>query len=318
MYRFFILAVVLASLTGCKGKKAERFQALPFPEVIVPEMLQEPQDRMDYMAEHWWDRFADVDRKSRCDSAFVNGVSKAEVEQKFANWTRVLSMVDFRVAEKSIKGLYSKVYACEKKDTSSNVFEQMSEIVERYLYDPNSPMRNEDHYAVYADCLANSDFVEPLMREKFAREVKLASLNRTGTKAADFRFTDSKGRMYTLYGIEAKLTLLFFSNPGCTACKEIIDVLDKDPIISELIQNGTMAVLNIYIDEDIQDWLSYMPIYPKNWYNGFDPEHILRTNSIYNVRAIPSLYLLDEQKKVIMKDPPQEYVFEWLVNYVRH
>ena len=38
----------------------------------------------------------------------------------------------------------------------------------------------------------------------------------------------------------------------CTACKEIIDVLNNDPVISGLIAVGTMAVLNIYIDEDLE------------------------------------------------------------------
>jgi hypothetical protein len=187
--------------------------------------------------------------------------------------------------------------------------------VGKYLYDPNSPLRNEDHYAFYAARLAKSDLVEPVIREKYAREVRLAALNRTGTKAADFRFTDKRGRTYTLYGINSELTLLFFSNPGCGACKEIIDVLNNDPVISKLIADGTMKVLNIYIDEDLEAWRSYMPIYPETWYNGFDPDLVIRGETLYNVRAIPSLYLLDREKTVIMKDAPEARLFDWLSRY---
>ena len=73
-----------------------------------------------------------------------------------------------------------------------------------------------------------------------------------------------------------------------------------------------MAVLNIYIDEDLEEWRSYMTVYPEHWYNGFDPDMVIRGENLYNVRAIPSLYLLDRNKTVIMKDAPEARVFEWL------
>ena len=53
---------------------------------------------------------------------------------------------------------------------------------------------------------------------------------------------------------------------------EIINVLKGEPAISGMIADGTLAVLNIYIDEDLQGWRDYMPVYPEQWYNGFDPD----------------------------------------------
>lgn len=301
-------------VVGCGGnrKKAESFKALPFPDAVIPAMVEEPAARAEYMALHWWDGITEPSRGYPCDTVLVSGVRKGDVEQKFANWTNVLGMVDMKVAGKALGRLYDRSYACEKKDTSSNVFETFKELVGKYLYDPNSPLRNEDHYAFYASKLAESDLVEPVMREKYAREVRLAALNRVGTKAADFRFADKRGRLFSLYGIDAELTLLFFSNPGCTACKEIIDILNNDPVISGLIAEGTLKVLNIYIDEDLEAWRSYMPIYPETWYNGFDPDLVIRGETLYNVRAIPSLYLLDRDKNVIMKDAPEARLFDWL------
>ena len=81
-----------------------------------------------------------------------------------------------------------------------------------------------------------------------------------------------------------------------------------------MISQGRLAVLNIYIDEDLQAWREYMPIYPEEWYNGFDPDLVIRTDNLYNVRAIPSLYLLDSDKRVIMKDAPENKVFNYLNN----
>ena len=116
----------------------------------------------------------------------------------------------------------------------------------------------------------------------------------------------------TLHGIKAPLTLLFFSNPGCNACMDIINVLKGEPAISDMIASGRLAVLNIYIDEDLQGWRDYMPVYPEEWYNGFDPDLVIRGETLYNVRAIPSLYLLDRDKTVIMKDAPETRIFDYL------
>lgn len=310
--KLFIAASVMI-LSGCGGNKtAERFKALPFPDVIPPAVMDNPQEIAGYMALHWWDGITDPSRSYPCDSTMVSGVSVGDIEQKMANWTNVLGMVGLPVVEKAMSRLYDRAVACEKKDTASNVFEKFTELVDKYFYDPNSPLRNEDHYSFYAARLAKSSLIEPVMQEKYARQVRLAALNRTGTPATDFRFADKRGRMHSLYGIKSELTLLFFSNPGCAACKEIIDVLNNDPVISQLIADGTMTVLNIYIDEDLEAWRSYMPIYPENWYNGFDPDLVIRGEELYNVRAIPSLYLLDKDKVVIMKDAPEARVFDYL------
>ena len=313
MLKRILLSASLLILAGCGGnKKAEQFAALPFPDINPPAMMDSPQDRAEYLVLHWWDGITDPSRSYHCDTVLVSGVKKDDVEQKMANWTNMLSMVELSVAGKAVERLYERAAACESKDTASNVFETFTGLVDKYLYDPNSPLRNEDFYAFYASRLSKSSLVEDAMKEKYARDVRLASLNRVGTKASDFRFSDKYGRIRNLYGIKADLTLLFFSNPGCTACKDIIDVLNNDEVISRLIEDGTMAVLNIYIDEDLDAWRSYMPIYPEKWYNGFDPDLVLRGETVYNVRAIPSLYLLDNEYKVIMKDAPEARLFDYL------
>ena len=308
-----IIFLSMALAVGCGGnKKAEQFAALPFPDINPPAVMDNPQDMAEYLAVHWWDGITDPARSYPCDSTMVSGVRIGDIEQKMANWTNILTMVEVSVIEKSMSRLYERAAACERRDSSSNVFEKFTELVDKYFYDPNSPLRNEDHYAFYAARLAKSGLIEPVMQEKYARQVRLAALNRVGTQATDFRFADKRGRMYSLYGVKSQLTLLFFSNPGCKACKEIIDVLNNDPVISRLIADGIMAVLNIYIDEDLDAWRSYMPIYPDSWYNGFDPDLVIRGEELYNVRAIPSLYLLDKDKVVIMKDAPESRVFDYL------
>ena len=310
-----IICTAAALAAGCaNNRKAEQFTALPFPTPVPPAMMEDAQDRAEFMALRWFDQLTDPSREYPCDTVLISGVKKEDVEQAFANWTNILDMVGLDYARKSVSHLYDRAVACERKDTSSNIFETFTDLMVKYLYDPNSPLRNEDYYSAYSERLSKCEYIDPVMQEKYARETSLSALNRVGTKATDFRFTDKRGRTYTLYGIKSELILLFFSNPGCHACKEIIDVLNNDPKISSLISEGVMKVLNIYIDEDLQAWQSYMPIYPETWYNGFDPDLLIRGESLYNVRAIPSLYLLDRDKIVLMKDAPESRLFEYLTN----
>lgn len=308
------MAAVSAVLivAGCGQRKAEQFQALPFPDVLPPAMMEDPQDRAEYMAQNMWNSLTDPSRTYPCDSLLVSGVRRTDVEQKFANWTQVLGMSSRPVAEKSVSRLYDRALACEKKDTSSNVFETFASLVDKYLFDPNSPLRDEDLYGAYASRLAAYEGYTEVQKEKYARDARLCALNKVGSKATDFRFADRRGKIRTLYGVEAPYTLLFFSNPGCEACMSIINVLKEDPQISGMISSGRLKVLNIYIDEDLDAWRSYMPVYPDEWYNGFDPDFVIRNEALYNVRAIPSLYLLDSDKTVLLKDAPENRMFEYL------
>ena len=312
--RIFIITLVAVIAAGCgQNRKAEQFQALPFPDVFPPAMMEDTQDRMDFMALNTWNRLVDPSREYPSDSTLVSGVRKGDVEQKFATWVQVLDMSGLRTAQKAVNKLYDAALACEKANSSSNVFETFTELIEKYFFDPNSPYRNEDYYGFYAERLMTYSGLSEEMKGKYARDARLCALNRVGTKATDFRFADRRGKMHSLYGVKAPYTLLFFSNPGCEACMSIINVLKGEPRISELIESGQLAVLNIYIDEDLEAWRSYMPIYPDEWYNGFDPDFVIRNEELYNVRAIPSLYLLDAEKTVLLKDAPENKLFDYLV-----
>ncbi len=310
----FILAVLLLA-AGCRERKAEQFTALPFPDVQLPSMISGQQEALEYMAVNYWNGMTDPSRSYPSDSVLVSGVCRVDVEQKFADWTSIMEHAGQKIWSKAVGNLYGRAFACEKKDSSSQVFETFADLFQKYYYNPNSPMRNEDVYYHFVSRYASYEGLSDVLKGKYEREARLCALNSIGTKAADFRFTDRRGNTRNLYDIKAEQTLLFFSNPGCEACMNIINVLREDPVISSMVASGRLAVVNIYIDEDIQTWRSYMPVYPEEWYNGFDPDMILRSNEIYAIRAIPSLYLLDSEKRVIMKDAPEERLFRYLSSY---
>jgi len=314
-----IICIALAAVLSfsCGNNQPSEDASLPvrkFPEIEIPGMYQN-QDNSDlaksYYIQHYWDKLADTTGQWRCDSMFVAGVAKDELEQAFSNYVWAASSLPIDEGCRYMSSFYRQMSNIRGY---GNVYPRMMEIAERYLYDPNSPVRNEDLWQPLAAALAADPATSEDLRFSYEYQAKMCMLNRIGSKAADVRFCDKKGRVRNLYSIEAEFTILFFSNPGCHACKDIIENLKNMPKVDDMITDGFLAVVNVYIDEDITAWYDYMPYYPENWYNGYDPNYVIRTEQTYDVRAIPSLYLLDRNKVVIGKDIPEGVLFNFLDN----
>lgn len=311
------LAVMVVSCGRKPGNNAgsEAAKAVAskeFPQVEIPMMLDDNTERVDYYITHFWDAYLDTAFTGLCDSSHVKGVSSYDLEGKFGEYSTILWQTDLETATNSVASMFKMAEANQRADTSSNVLENFTFLADKYLYNPNSPVRNEDLYYPFVEGLSKSEFTDPGLREAYAYDARMCSLNRTGTPAANFKFTDSKGHIRDLYSIKADYLLLFFVNPGCSACREIIDEITADPDISSMTESGELAVVDIYIDDEIDKWKEYVPNYPESWISGYDHLYKIRTNVLYNVRAIPSIYLLDKDKKVLFKDSSESIIFGFL------
>lgn len=217
-------------------------------------------------------------------------------------------------AQAKVSEFFDGIEAQQASDTSSLTYLQVTEWVSKYLYDPNSPVRDEDIYLPFVRKMAASRFTSEDRRPGYQYQAEMCALNRYGTVAADFSYRDIHGVDHRMSDIKADCLIMLFSNPGCHSCKEIVDAICGFEGIDEKMASGRVAVLNIYIDEDIEAWKAYQDEYPDNWINGYDPEYIIREDVIYNVRAIPSIYVLDSGKRVLMKDVPLEKLLLFLNN----
>ena len=317
MRKYWIfLSLFLLAACGQRGGKAVSGtpSTREFPQVEIPSMYSDPAERAAYAAGRFWDRFTDTTKLYACDSVTVNGVPMDALESQMGLFATLVGQMPLEEGGKALARLYDRAEAFERKYPDSNVFEQLSRWTKHYFYDPNSPVRNEDLYWYYVDRLGRSDLIDNGYRMGYEWEARMCRLNRVGTPAADFSFTDTRGRVRTLYGIKAEYTVLIFGNPGCKACREIMEAMESTPEVADLISSGRLQVVDVYIDQEIDDWKDHIPDYPKTWINGYDHAYAIRTDLIYNVRGIPSIYLLDKDKTVLMKDAPQEQVLGALEN----
>lgn len=132
-----------------------------------------------------------------------------------------------------------------------------------------------------------------------------------GTRAANFTYTLASGAKGTLYQVSTDYTLLFINNPGCHACAETIDLLKADSGINRLLKAGKLTVLSFYPDEELDEWRKHQNDFPSEWINGYDSDFLVKTKNVYDLKAIPTLYLLDRNKIVILKDAPLQAIDAW-------
>lgn len=309
---FILASAAVLSACAARASKAVIRQERSFPMIAVPSTITDIPSRIEYTTEHFWDRFLSLDTTFVCDSVLVNGITQAELEQAMGNWAYIAGMAPVSSGRNGAEALYHKLESFSQAFSDTVVASSVIPLVEKYLYDPNSPVRNEDVYQRFADLLSRSSLVDEGRRMTYAYDAGMAALNSVGTPAADFRFTDTEGRIRSLYGIKADYLLLIFGNPGCGACKELMDAISSDGHISSLIASGRLKVADIYIDNEVDDWKSHINEYPAAWINGYDHLFSIRTDRTYHIRAIPSMYLLDASKKVILKDANQEVVLSRL------
>ena len=296
---FSIFLLFFLLLLGCTSSDANAKQQnqskRSFPFVDVPLMINEETAQIKYLRIHFWDKF------DFSDESWLK--EEDELKRAMFAYLNILS-IDF-AKETSIESLKQTL---QKSSVSPAMELFFTESLYSFLADPNSPLRNEDLQLVLLDFVLaseNSNDVD-LSRATFDRELLMK--NRPGTPAADFSFTLENGRSQRLYSVNAYKIILMFYNPDCDACAYTIDYLKNSAEVKKLIAENKLKILAIYPDKDLTAWEKYKQHIPSEWINGYDKDQKLEKELLYDLKAIPTLYLLDSDKKVLLKDAPVEAI----------
>ena len=288
---FCLLALCcLAGACGSGNEKKQTTASKNFQMIEVPSILDNPDDRAAYIGKNYWRNF---------DFTDTSLIGKPEItEQAFADYVNIIEHMNAATAAASVKTTLSKAEA----DTA--MYAHFLDLFEKYLYDPNSPMRNEPLYITVLRVAIGSPKTSEAEKTRMRYRLDLAQRNRPEMPATDFAYTLASGKTGTLYDIDAEYLILFFNNPGCHACQETIDQINDSETVRKMIGDKRLKVLSMYPDEDMKAWKEYLPTLPTHWLNGYDASQQIKNEELYDLRAIPTLYLIDRKKFVILKDAP--------------
>ena len=117
-------------------------------------MITQPEERMVWLGQHFWDRFTAVDSLYYCDSVTVNGVPLEKLEQQMGAFASLLQEMPLPQGEKAMEQFYGRLEAFQLARPSGNVLPQTVALATRYFYDPNSPLRSEDLYLPFVTRLS--------------------------------------------------------------------------------------------------------------------------------------------------------------------
>lgn len=305
MYRTLVLILAAVGLAACGGRAPRRPAATTaetpavFLPAIAPAALA-PEERVEWLRWHYWDNF------DFADTAFLARADTLQLFEAYARYVQLLFSVPTDGAPMDS--------LMRRAAVSRPMLDYFAMLADRVLGDPNSPLRNDEFYIPVLRAQLSSPWYDEYERLAPEYRLSLASQNRIGQPANDFRYTLASGATGSLYGLRAEYVLLFINNPGCPMCREIREAISASPMLTELIEHGRLRVLALYPDENLDEWRAYREQIPASWINAYDDGCVLREKGLYDLSAIPSLYLLDAQKRVLVKDATDVALVEEVID----
>lgn len=141
----------------------------------------------------------------------------------------------------------------------------------------------------------------PLVGLGVASAVYNTRISQVERKAPDFTLQDTAGNNISLSDFKGKYVLLNFWASWCKDCrienKNLVKVYEK-------YKNENLAVLSVSLDFDKEDWKKTIAVDGLAW-----PNHVSDLQKwkspvakLYNVRSIPSVFLIDKQGNIIAED----------------
>ena len=318
---FFVTVEGLFVLSGCNSgnRKDLPYQTNIFPHVKVPlSISSDKRMTAEFTARHYWDEFLSEDRLLRLkpDTSTILGISPQIFEESFSGYVSLIENVDDTIAKNSMTRLVDRAVKMAE-DGYPMFFSHIMQNGEKYLFDAHSPMLDDELYLPILDGIERCKVIPENVKQSFRYQQDICGKNRVGTTAADFRYTSQRGTS-NMHSIKAEYLLIFFNDPDCPNCRQALEVMKKSDVILNMVGMGVMKVLAVSPGGKSELWSERRADFPMDWIYAYDPVGELNQGTIYTLRTSPSIYLLDENKNVIIKDASLPHCLRVLTSISEH
>lgn len=281
---------------------------LPLP--AIPASLRTPHERASYLLAHFWDGMSFADTLRSRNPGFM--------EQNLVNY---LSLFPHAPAEARTRAVHLLM---QRAEADKPAYLLLAELAEKYLYTTGSPMQSEEHFIPFLEETARTPLLDETEKSRPRFLLAAALKNRPGTTAADFTYHTPEGNLQTLHATpSAPRLLLMFYNPDCTHCRQTIALLHDDRLFKQMLHDGLLTVLAINT-ENTPETAPRPEAAPRagnrlptDWMAG-TASHTLTDNELYILPSMPTLYLLDKEKHVLLKEALPEQVLSHLAKESRN
>ena len=265
----------------------------------IPMTLRDAEARANYLIKHYWDQINFKD---------TNYIHHPEVfEQGVVNYIDLLKR--FTTAEEANDEL---VKLFNKAKVEKKIYTHLFQLTENYLSDYSSPLKEEELYIMILKKTIQDKVFNSTEIGNLKRKLTVALKNRKGSVATNFTTITHEGNKNKMHNIQSPHLLLFFYDPDCPACEQAISLFKGSKLINQLIAQKKLTILAIYCDEFTNEWKRNKKKIPSNWIDVHNPDLEISNQELYVLKGTPTLYLLDQQKKVLLKDVPPEAILDYL------
>jgi len=289
------VVVLTALFAGCSSRNGNEQTGKTFPIVTVPAVYADPQTRAEYLLMHYWDNF------DFGDTAYV-GNSAGVTEQAIVDY---ISIFPYAPYNQAYEGIQHTLSMSERHPAMYAFFTSM---MERYLFDINSQLHNDEYFIPVLEHLVSSVVIDEYHKVRPQTLLTELQKNRPGTQAQDILFLTPAGKKDALSNVKTDFTLVMFHNLDCGNCREMAAVIESAASIKEMQRLKRLTIIALYPGSEIEEWKKHAGEMPPSWVHGYDYERGISDSLNYALRIIPTLYLYDKDRMVIMRDVPPEYV----------
>ncbi|MFT5511654.1 MAG: peroxiredoxin [Bacteroidia bacterium] len=136
--------------------------------------------------------------------------------------------------------------------------------------------------------------------------VKKAKLIQCGNVAPNMTLVDTTYlRNYELHKINKPVTIVIFWSHTCGHCKEEIP---KIKLMYDTLKQKGIEIYAVYTGSDVNGWKKYIRKNELTWINLVDAHNNSTYKKDYNQVKTPEVYMLDENKIILYKNPPADNI----------
>ncbi len=258
--------------------------ARDFPLPEVPDSLRDPRQRAEYVIDRYWDAMDWRDTVLTRDDRFM--------EQCAAAFYAVAQHTDSVTASAAVKKMLDGASA------DPEAYRRIAEISQAYLFEPESPVADDELFLAVADRLMADRRLGEADMLRLADAHRAAVLNRVGRRASDFEFVGSDGLRSSLYDAVKtnSRTIVMFYDPDCHDC------MDFERHLADAGLKDTGVIMISPYGEQDGLWARHAATMPAEWIVGLPVDEEFEDEEIYDLRAIPTVLLLDREATVIAKN----------------